>query len=942
MILARCFARLNGAKKMGAFVGTDSDDAYTGLDVGDSIQGMGGNDVLAGAGGDDIVTGQAGADSLEGGTGNDWVFTAVFSSAWVINFQGPPPFDVGVEVDYAYGGEGDDYVIGGYGDNLFGGDGLDRLILSLMGASSGVAVAFTGPWHSINDLVIGGGTISGFERLSIVQSTQFSDSITSNFDASFRLEGGDDFLDATATQGVVARGGAGDDTILGGNPSRDGGDYLYGDDGNDVIRGFSMHDGLYGGAGDDVLDGGSYADVVRGETGNDSLYGGGDNDSIFGNDGDDLIHGDWSPFGWVSEYQDPRGNGDFIVGGAGADILFGDDGNDVIASETATFAGEGPATTMTGVPDAGLEHDQLFGGEGNDVLYIGFGDDADGGDGMDALHLTLQALTAAAILDAGALLGDTPQQGSGSITSIESLFLTATNFADTITGSAGATVYGMGGDDVLISSSGADTFDGGDGSDTVDYLHASAGVTVNLVFTTAQAGVGGDSVVGIENILGGALGDSLSGNSLANRLDGRNGDDILSGFSGDDVLLGSSGSDALNGGEGNDRLDGGTGDDTLTGGAGDDEYVIGEGNDTIIEAAGNGTDKIIASFSLYTLPDNVENLVYGGGGSFGGIGNALNNVITGGLNYDELYGMAGNDLLSDAGSLVADALFGGAGDDIIIVTMRGTSTIEFAGEGTDEVRTTFDIYGLQANVENLTFADDARHGAGVGNELANTLRGGTGNDDLFGRAGNDTLYGGTGTANTLLGQEGDDTYVVDSIGDSVIEFAGEGNDTVRTELGSFVLRDNVENLIFTGMTSFIGVGAEDANVIAGGIADDQLNGMGGDDILIGRSGADLLQGGAGADQFRFAGDETGLDRILDFTSGADKIALSSTGFVRTATVDFIQSGAPAATSTNSTFLYNVNNGIVSYDADGTGAGAAVQIAQLNAGLTLAATDFLFY
>jgi Ca2+-binding RTX toxin-like protein len=149
-------------------------------------------------------------------------------------------------------------------------------------------------------------------------------------------------------------------------------------------------------------------------------------------------------------------------------------------------------------------------------------------------------------------------------------------------------------------------------------------------------------------------------------------------------------------------------------------------------------------------------------------------------------------------------------------------------------------------------------------------------------------------------------------------------------------------LTYTGLATFTGIGSLDANIMTGGAGADFLDGKDGNDILIGGSGNDIMIGGVGADQFRYAGGETGLDRVLDFVSGTDKIALSSTGFVHTATVDFNHSGAPVATSTNSTFLYNVNNGIVSYDADGTGAGAAVQIAQLNAGLNLAATDFIFY
>jgi hypothetical protein len=49
-----------------------------------------------------------------------------------------------------------------------------------------------------------------------------------------------------------------------------------------------------------------------------------------------------------------------------------------------------------------------------------------------------------------------------------------------------------------------------------------------------------------------------------------------------------------------------------------------------------------------------------------------------------------------------------------------------------------------------------------------------------------------------------------------------------------------------------------------------------------------------------------------------------------------------AASGTSTFLYNAKNGIVRHDPDGTGAGAAGQLAQLNARLTLAAGSIIFY
>ena len=134
----------------------------------------------------------------------------------------------------------------------------------------------------------------------------------------------------------------------------------------------------------------------------------------------------------------------------------------------------------------------------------------------------------------------------------------------------------------------------------------------------------------------------------------------------------------------------------------------------------------------------------------------------------------------------------------------------------------------------------------------------------------------------------------------------------------------------------------DANAITGGAGADFLSGLDGNDVLLGRSGADLLIGGNGADQFRYAGGEGGFDRIIDFVSGSDKIALRDAGFAQTATIAFVAGVAPVATTANSTFLYNSTDGILSFDVDGTGGAAAVILTQLNAGLTLAAGDFIFY
>ena len=111
--------------------------------------------------------------------------------------------------------------------------------------------------------------------------------------------------------------------------------------------------------------------------------------------------------------------------------------------------------------------------------------------------------------------------------------------------------------------------------------------------------------------------------------------------------------------------------------------------------------------------------------------------------------------------------------------------------------------------------------------------------------------------------------------------------------------------------------------------------------MTGGPGSDVLIGGPGHDQFCYNGDDD-LDRILDFETGIDKIALSSIQYLHGVVIELVQSEAPVALTADSTFLYNVINGILSYDADGVGAAAAVQISQLNTGLTLAVNDFIFF
>ncbi|MFN9690759.1 MAG: hypothetical protein ACK551_01490 [Vampirovibrionales bacterium] len=64
----------------------------------------------------------------------------------------------------------------------------------------------------------------------------------------------------------------------------------------------------------------------------------------------------------------------------------------------------------------------------------------------------------------------------------------------------------------------------------------------------------------------------------------------------------------------------------------------------------------------------------------------------------------------------------------------------------------------------------------------------------------DPFNGGAGN-DTMIAAAGDDTYSIDSLSDSVVELATEGNDTLHAYVNNHVLAANVENLILQGSVS---------------------------------------------------------------------------------------------------------------------------------------------
>jgi hypothetical protein len=282
-------------------------------------------------------------------------------------------------------------------------------------------------------------TTAGVQAIDLSLAVPVADTGDNTVDQGAHLYGlaGNDTLGAAGTQSEYMYGGTGDDTYV---VNTNGSQFVYeaANEGTDTI--LLSASGLF------------MPDNVE----NVTVAGSGDT-TVYGNDLDNDITG---------------GTGaDTISGGFGADTIHGGDSGDSLFSQD-------------GSGDTGVEHDALFGDAGDDTLWVGYGDDADGGTGTDTLKLSLGGAPDPITLNTADILSGAPfSLGGGTIQNVEALsYLGGTAFDDAFTvatqtgsltvdagdgndlvtanGSA-VNVLGGNGDDRFFSGTAADTFDGG-------------------------------------------------------------------------------------------------------------------------------------------------------------------------------------------------------------------------------------------------------------------------------------------------------------------------------------------------------------------------------------------------------------------------------------------------------------------------------------------------
>lgn len=185
------------------------------------------------------------------------------------------------------------------------------------------------------------------------------------------------------------------------------------------------------------------------------------------------------------------------------------------------------------------------------------------------------------------------------------------------------------------------------------------------------------------------------------------------------------------------------------------------------------------------------------------------------------------------------------------------------------------------------------------------------NDHVYiGTDGNDTMAGSDGV-DTLEGGAGDDLYIINQVGDVIVEGAAGGTDTALSHV-SYTLGFGVENLILQGENRIDGTGNDADNQLIGNTASNLLIGGDGDDILNGSSGADIMEGGTGNDTFFI--DNTGDIVVENAGAGTDTV-----NSVVTATaaqnIEVLELGGTqninaTGNSLNNTLIGNVGNNTI--------------------------------
>jgi Ca2+-binding RTX toxin-like protein len=620
-------------------------------------------------------------------------------------------------------------------------------------------------------------------------------------------------------------GGAGDDTIRGGDLGND----LIGGEGNDTLIGGVLDDWQFGGAGNDRLFAGDVADPNSADV--EALTGvdGGNGDYLDGGEGDDSLYGG-------------RGS-DWLNGGAGVDRLYGGAGGDILDGGTGDDRGANGEAFLLG--GAGSDQYVFYYGGGNDVVF----------DASDPASVAGTALYSAS--QRYAFLGQNPgarnwagdgdYEVDGSVVGGEDAisFGLGIGFEDIKLrrGTVDGTPTGAANADLIIELSALD-------ENGVRYLTGDA-LTVKDWFDETRRiewlrfADGQDIRIGdITSIhIGTEAPDSIMGTEGADWVYGGGGDDVLElgndddfgfGAKGRDVVSGDNDNDFLSGGDDDDKVLGGAGHDTVFGDAGDDVVAGGDGNDIV--AGGRGTDEVS-----------------------GGAGDDLYRFWRGD-GHDTMYDTyagATEDIMVDGEFVNGYELIDGQLARNGELLMDGEQLASMGWDSLNRrlyLQTAIDS-GTTTTTANAGFEDTLEFGFGIDIEDLQLMRVGDSLELAIAEGAFDpTAFFAMGDRITLR-----DWF---SVPGQIEQFVFV--ETGLLDLSSWTLTATIGQAS-DGDDALEGAAGQDW--ITGGLGDDVIEGLAGDDILSGNYGADRIEGGAGADVIYGGGDND----VIDGGAGADLI-----------------------------------------------------------------------
>lgn len=399
-------------------------------------------------------------------------------------------------------------------------------------------------------------------------------------------------------------------------------------------------------------------------------------------------------------------------------------------------------------------------------------------------------------------------------------------------------------------------------------------------------------------------------------------------------------------------------------------------NDGTITGGSQGALRVANGSFAVTLANQGQilgDITLGNGGDlYDGRGGSVAGEIRLGGGNDRAYGSMGVEVFRGAAS--DDTIDGGGGYDVALYsgtraeygidTVTGVTTITdnvTNRDGTDTlVRVRFAQFADQKVTLYNTAPDRVALSTKVVAEtsLVNTVVAGVAAHDGDGDALSYSLTDASGTfrldgSSLVLAKALDYETGPRQIALTVTAKDAFGGTTSQT------IAVDVANIVETNPLTLIGTAAADSltgeagnDILKGLAANDMLKGEAGNDKLYGGLGNDVLTGGVGKDVFVFdaklartnaLNKKQNLDKVTDFKVVDDTVQLAKGVFRAIAKKGVLAKDAfyagVKAHDTDDRVIYNKKTGAVFYDADGSGAKEAIQIATLSKNLKMTEKDF---